>query len=193
MGGLPSVSSLTTLGRPKWARIRYSFPPCETTAQKCHMKNNKIKQKKQQKTTKKDEPSRSASQRHPRWGHDPPQPSVGSRPTPFTGGSRPTPMTNGVTTHHNPPWGHDPPRLPMGSRPTPITDGVTTHPDCQWGRDPPRSPAARRPHREPMRMGIFRRRVKPEAARGFRPGSPVRPLDRKREREAGTTCGQGRI
>ena len=30
MGGLPSVSSLTTLGRPKWARIKYSLPPCES-------------------------------------------------------------------------------------------------------------------------------------------------------------------
>ena len=28
IGGLPSLSSASTLGRPKWARIRYSFPPC---------------------------------------------------------------------------------------------------------------------------------------------------------------------
>lgn len=30
MGGLPSRSSVSTLGRPKWARIKYSFPPYKT-------------------------------------------------------------------------------------------------------------------------------------------------------------------
>lgn len=29
MGGFPSLSSASTLGRPKWARIKYSFPPCQ--------------------------------------------------------------------------------------------------------------------------------------------------------------------
>lgn len=27
IGGFPSLSSASTLGRPKWARIKYSFPP----------------------------------------------------------------------------------------------------------------------------------------------------------------------
>lgn len=31
IGGFPSLSSASTLGRPKWARIKYSFPPCDTT------------------------------------------------------------------------------------------------------------------------------------------------------------------
>lgn len=29
IGGFPSLSSASTLGRPKWARIKYSFPPWE--------------------------------------------------------------------------------------------------------------------------------------------------------------------
>lgn len=29
MGGFPSLSSASTLGSPKWALIKYSFPPCK--------------------------------------------------------------------------------------------------------------------------------------------------------------------
>lgn len=34
IGGFPSLSSASTLGRPKWARIKYSFPPCNGSGHK---------------------------------------------------------------------------------------------------------------------------------------------------------------
>lgn len=39
IGGFPSLSSASTLGRPKWARIKYSFPPCDKLQHKLHVLN----------------------------------------------------------------------------------------------------------------------------------------------------------
>lgn len=37
IGGFPSLSSASTLGRPKWARIKYSFPPCNVSGHKLYV------------------------------------------------------------------------------------------------------------------------------------------------------------
>ena len=42
IGGFPSLSSASTLGRPKWARIKYSFPPCERKSQQ-KLNNTELK------------------------------------------------------------------------------------------------------------------------------------------------------
>lgn len=40
MGGLPSASSFSTLGRPKWALIRNSLPPWNRTQQNISVQNH---------------------------------------------------------------------------------------------------------------------------------------------------------